>query len=424
MFLGRNWVVAIGAVVAVFCAYEPAEAQSSDEPPTHAPVQVGPLVLLPAIQVSNFGYDSNVFNRDQKDKPISDYTAIANPAVDGWIRMPRVRLTAHSQLDYYYFKQLTTLRAFDTDNRVRAEVPLNRLTPYVRGTFVNTRHRVTLEIDALARHRDDLAVAGVDVRLTPKISAGAYVRRGQVKYEANSLYLGSDLATVLNHTSRGEGVDLNWGVTPYTTFTLEVQQGRDRFLLSPQRDSKSLWVSPVLEFKPLALISGRASVGFQRRTFITGVLPKFNGTVAQVDLQSTIRERARVSLSVHRELTYSYRLGVSDYLLTDVTGSIAQRLGDSWDVGASVGRGRVNYPTQILAVPLGTPAGTDTATAAPAPVVIPDETVITYGLDVGYKIGRTRVALNVQHRARQTDQTTLNRSYDRLRVGTTVTYTF
>ena len=174
-------------------------------------VQVGPLALAPVIRLTNFGHDSNVFNRTD-DNPQGDFTATLSPSVEAWLRLPRARLNGHSQFDFYYFKELTDLRAVDTDTTARVELPLNRLTPYVEGTIANTRHRQNLEIDAIARRRNDGVTAGAELRLTGKVSAGAYARRSRLEYEPNSLYLGTDLGRELNHKSAGEGVSGPMGV--------------------------------------------------------------------------------------------------------------------------------------------------------------------------------------------------------------------
>jgi hypothetical protein len=122
--------------------------------------------------LTNVGHDSNVFNRNENDNPQSDVTATLSPSLDAWLRMAHARANGRTQFDGYYFRQLTDLRAIDTDTSGHIEVPVNRVLAYATGSLTNTRHRQNLEIDSLARRRNDSVTAGIDVRLTAKVTAG------------------------------------------------------------------------------------------------------------------------------------------------------------------------------------------------------------------------------------------------------------
>ena len=71
-------------IVAAFVAGVslPVYAQSAI-PPTNPPLRIGPLALAPVLDVTNFGHDSNVFNQNQIEHPVSDVTAQVSPSVDG-----------------------------------------------------------------------------------------------------------------------------------------------------------------------------------------------------------------------------------------------------------------------------------------------------------------------------------------------------
>ena len=65
--------------------------------------------------------------------------------------------------------------------------------------------------------------------------------------------------------------------------------------------------------------------------------------------------------------------------------------------------------------------------SAPAGVVAtrtPDETVLTYTVNLGYNVGRIRIGGYVDHNQRDEDEPTLLRGYRRLRVGSSATYVF
>lgn len=391
-------VITIGSLV---CVTAPVVAQSSSDA-DDARIQLGAVALSPSFRLMNIGFDNNIF-RDA-ERSTGDITATVSPAVDAWVRLPRARVTAHTEWDYVYFNELSRLRSLDTVNSARVEVPLNRFTPYVAATLSNTRHRQTFEIDARARRKADGVLVGADLRLTSKTTVGVRTTRSNVEYEANALYLGSDLARLLNATGRGEGLSFRYALTPLTTVVLDAQRYRDRFEFSPDRDSDSFEVMPGVELKPLALVSGRAAVGFRKRSFLNQESAEFRGTVARVDLRYTLQGRTRFGIELQRDLEYSYRVERSQYILAALTASVAHRLSTAWDVEGRAGRSRLTYRQAAL--------GNDEA-----------ETVFNYAVDVGYRLRATRLGVHFRRGERQSEVSP-SREYQRFQFGSSLTYDF
>jgi hypothetical protein len=406
----RNTTLTLTMVILAIGVAGPAYAQSSD-PPNDAPFQAGPLVLAPVIRLTNVGHDSNVFNASEGQNPQSDITATLSPSVDGWLRMAHGRANGRTQFDAYYFKQLTGLRAIDNDTSGHIEVPVNRVLAYATGSFTNTGHRQTVEIDALPRQRNDALTLGADVRLTAKATVGLYTRRTSLHYEANSLYYGKDLSEVLNHNSTGEGVDLRYALSPLTTIGVGAERSGDRFDVARDRDSNNRRVDVKVLFNPRALISGSASYGVQSHKVLGGLAPNFSGSVAAADLSYALLGRTRFTVIAVRALEYSY-LDDTDYLRGGVNLIVTQRLGDSWDVGGSVGRDRLSYRRNSV---LSNTSGFSAS---------PDETVYGTSGNIYYNLGHTRIGVDVEYRQRLADEALAFRGYQRLRVGSIVTYAF
>jgi hypothetical protein len=411
MSLGRRGVaVTLVAAATLVGGARPVGAQPS-EAPANARLRFGPLALSPVVRLTNVGRDSNVFNLNQESDPKGDVTATAGSTVEAWLRLPRFAVSGRSQFDFYYFKKLSDLRALDSDNTARVELRLNRLTPYVAVMATSTRHRQNLEIDAVAKRRNKSVTAGADVRVGAKVSVGAYARTARLEYDANSLYLGTDLSRVLNYTSRAEGIGIRYVVTPFTTFTANVEQQRDRFEFSEIRNSDGSTVTTSVEFSPRALISGRASLGYRKSAFHSGDAPNFNGAVASGELLYTLLGRTRFAVGFRRQPSYSYIVERPEYVETAVGVSVTHRLGDAWDIGGSIDRGRLVYRQQ------------GGRTLQP---LIPSETVLTGGADVSYLTGRASVGFHVLHMARSTQALLPRRirGYERFRIGSTLTYGF
>jgi len=399
--------VLVGVITLIGSASGFAQTTPTADAPANPGLRVGPLALSPIVRLTELGYDSNVYNLSEDLRPVGDFVSTVSPALQAWFRFGRVRATGHSQLDMYYYRTLPSLRSVDTDNGAQVDLVLNRVRLFVGGSRLDTQRRQNFEIDAIAERVTDEATVGAEVHVTGKTSFTVSTHRTHLAYAPNSLYLGTDLGQALNHTAVGETVGLRYAITPLTLFGVEVVQDRARFESQFDRNSTELRITPSVEFSPFALVSGRASVGFYRRTF--SALAPQTGTSALVDLNYTLLGRTRFGISVNRKLEYSYLTVLYDYIEAGVTGSVTQRLGDSWELSGRLGRARLSYQSAATNV-----------TAAQ----VPGETVVTSGVDVGYNLRHTRIGLYVEHNQRDTDQSAPNRGYQRFRIGSSATYAF
>jgi hypothetical protein len=202
-------------------------------------------------------------------------------------------------------------------------------------------------------------------------------------------------------------VRFRYALTPLTTVGLDVEQDRNTFAGAAERDSDGSRVMSVFEFQPFALVSGRAQVGIRRRTFVDGSAPQFQGTVARVDLAYTLLGRTRFAVAGQRDLSYSYRADQRDYQQTGIQVSVTQRLGNAWEVVGTSGWFRLVYG-------LG---------GAGRPLESRKEDVVTYGIDLGYHLDRTRVGLQAARETR-TSGFSVDRDYARTRIASSVSYRF
>ena len=117
-------------------------------------VRLGPVGLDPVVRLSEFGYDSNVYNLTEDLRPVGDFAAKLSPSVDAALRSSHFRAAAHSQFDFYYFRKLPELRDNDSLNSAQLDLLLSRLTLFVAGRHESTRQRRNLEIDSIARRHN------------------------------------------------------------------------------------------------------------------------------------------------------------------------------------------------------------------------------------------------------------------------------
>jgi hypothetical protein len=263
--------------------------------------------------------------------------------------------------------------------------------------------------------------AGIGVRLTPKFSIETAGHIAELRFDGDTSLQGIRLQQTLNQETRGYSVAARHQLTPLTTVALRYEELEDLFEYSPERDSKSFRIMPGIEFKPRALISGSAYVGYREFTPKTnGALPKFSGLVARLGLSYTLLGSTTFGVTYSRDLTYSYELLQPFFINNGVGASVRRAIGRRFDVLVSADR--FEYAYENLQVP-------PTATDGPPviPVTLPTEqrvdTTWNYAGSVGYRVGNGRIGFGVAYWTRDSHQRAFH-SYDNLRFGTTVTYGF
>ena len=388
--------VAACIAVAVCCAARPVCGQ------TAAPRQAA-RVISPAIQITNLGWDDNVFRVNEADGPVGDYTATVSPSLAASIPLSRMQFTGAGRLDFNYFQRFDAIRSIDSDGRGTVAVLLGRLTPHVGGSWTNARQRLSFEIDFPVRFVERSWDAGVDINVSAKTSIGVMAGRSRVEYTGETAYLGSDLASLLGDTATVRGVSLRYALTPLTTLGAEFAQEHERLPHAPERNADGVRLTSFVQFRPLALVSGEARIGVRSRTFSDGNAPPFEGMVTRVDLSYTLLGRTRLTVRAQRDLSYSYRPGERDYLQTGTEGLVTHRIGTAWDIGGNVGRFNLLYGLSDRSARV--------------------ERVLSYGVDVGRTMFRSRVGFQVGRQTRSSDFSA-RREYEEMRISSSLTYRF
>ncbi len=394
---------------AVIVAVPVRAAAQSTEPPDES-MLVGPVAFVPVLELRSLGYDSNVFNEDVN--PRGDVSGSFVPSADYHLRMGRARLVGRTTVAFVYFQQFSGQRSIDVAQDVKFAVPMNRLTPYVSGTFLNTKQRPGLDIDLRARRIVIDLLAGLDLRLGGKTTLGASVSAAKESFAEQTIVEGVSLREQLTRRSETGVVQLSHALTPLTTISVAVEAERQTFSYDPSRDSTSFRIAPRVEFKPSALIHGSATVGYRSVTPSTPIVEPFSGLVAGVDLAYIFRGTTRIAVAGERDLVYSYRPAYPYYVLTAATLSLRQQLSGAWEMQATAGRQYLDYRQRLGFLP---PA----AIAAGSAV----STGYVYGGGLGYRLGpTTRIGADVSWSRR--DAGTVGRDFEGWRSGLSMFYGF
>ena len=386
-------------------------AERVDEVRREASGHVGPIYFTPQLHLKELGVDSNVFNA--AGDPKSDFTFTVGPRADVWIPVARRALfQVRAATDLVWYATYATERSIDPQFMGRSEVYIRRVTLFAEGEYLNTRERLNYEVDARARHVENNATAGVAVRLTPKFSVEVAGRMDETRFDADEELDGVRLQRTLDRKTTGYSVAGRHRLTPLTTIVVRYEGIEDEFRFSPLRDSRSVRVMPGVEFKPRALISGTAYIGYRRFTpSAANALPEFAGLVGQLGLSYTLLGSTTFGVSFARDLTYSYDEARPFFINTWLGASVRRALGRRFDALVSADRHRYAY-RDLLAQPV-IDLVRDPRT----------DTTWNYAAGIGYRIGNGRIGFGVSYWERESTTRVL-RDYDNLRFGTTLTYGF
>jgi hypothetical protein len=380
-----------------------------DEARKSARLHLGGVYLTPTVQIKEFGLDSNVFNA--AGEGASDFTATFSPGAD--IAVPfarRALITGHADTDLVYYQKYANQRSVNPNVSLRATGFFHRLSVFTEGTYLNTHQRVNQEIDARARRTDEGLQAGFDLRLLPKLSATMSGRIGRLDYAGDQFFRDVNLRESLAEDSRSVAVAIRYRATPLTTLVIRGDAGQERFLFATVKDTDSYRVMPGVELKPRALISGSAYVGFRRFQPLNPLVPEYRGAVAAASLRYLLQSATAFTLTIDRDVQYSFQELNPYYIGTGVGVGVRRQLAGSFDATAGVQRFQYAYQDLLTSpVHLETPRVDITR---------------NYSGDVGYRFGRKgRLGVGLSYWIRDSNRAT-EVAYSGLRFGSTVTYGF
>jgi hypothetical protein len=394
------------AIALASLATTPALAQyANNEPPSNARLRLGPLVVKPSVALTDFGIDTNVFN--ETHDPKQDVTATIEPQIETWLRAGPARLSTRSRSGMVYYQQYQGERSLNSDHEAKLEFLFGRMRPFVDASVLNSRQRPGYEIDTRAQRQEAGMSVGGRLRLAGDTWLDVAAHRSRVNFDADATFFGTELREVLNRDVERASAALRYPLTPYTSIVMLTDIQRDRFELSPDRDSESLRVLSGIELDARALVSGRAYAGYHRFDPLDGDMPSYRGVNASIDLVYTMLRSTKVAVRAERDVNYSMERTQPYYVLTGLNGSLTQAIVRQWDIRATWGRQQLDYRD---AGALGTRSGRV-------------DRVRSYGLGFGYRLNRDmRVGFDVNYYRRESDNA--GRQYEGVRTGTSVTYGF
>ncbi len=387
-------------------AVGPAVAQTAPGTVETARIRVGPIGLNPSISITNVGIDTNIFN-DAQD-PKEDVTATFRPQLEGIVRVRFATLRVTGAVEALYFKRYDYLRSAQPNGSANLEVRGNRASAFAAVNVSRTRQRTSFEIDDRPLQTQESLTVGGDVRLGGKTAIGLAASYAFSDLVQDPSEGSVSIGTALNRRQESATAFVRYDIAPLTTILVRADAQRDTFDTATFRNTRRLRITPGVEFKPFALFSGFASIGYSRMELVESFEPPLSNLFAAIDLGYTVRGRLRLGVQGTRDVFYSAQPDQPYYVTTGFTGSVSQALSPAVAVAVRAGRQRLDY-NQV-------PGLGSNAVAAGV------DTIESYGGGVVWRVRPDlQLGINADQQQRRTASSERN-GYRGLRAGAFLTF--
>ena len=359
--------------------------------------------LAPSVMLNDVGFDTNILSSAD---PRSDLTATLRGQIEPSGQIGPVVFRGKGGIDLAYFQQNATQRSVNGDGALTIELRSNRLVFHASGAALRTRESYPPEIDVPVRRSEVGIEGGATFRVTGKTSINGTVGWAQLAFDEGDQPFEWNLHETLDRTEDTLSIGARTAVTPLTTIVARADVQRDRFPLCPQRDTNDARIVGGVEFRPTALVGGKAHIGYRQLIARDPAQPSVSGVVASVDLTYTLLDAVRFGALLERDLGHSYSENARYFAFTGLRFSVTRRVTRAWDLTAMVSRGWLVYP----------------GIAGPSAGVDAEDQLLRYGGIVEYRLADTTIGLTAEYGQRRSGIGTYG--YDRLRVVSSIAHRF
>jgi hypothetical protein len=412
MSRSRIRILSAALPLLVMVSLSPALAADPPAAAPAAPPDTTRFVLAPSITLSDVGLDTNILTtaRDQK----RDATGNIKLELEPSLPFGRARLSGKLAARGAWFRQYAEQRSLDSDDSMKLEVRLNRLTAHASGSYLHAHDRFDPEIFVRTLRTETAIEAGSDFNVSRRTNLGVALQQSSVAFEVTTVALDARLREALNRNTSSLATWMRSALTPLTTVAVIVDTEREHFDFMPERDATSVKAVGGLEFKPAALVDGKVFAGYRAFSSVGDDDSNGRGFAGSLDLGYTLASRVRIGVEAERDFAHSFRLASPYYVFTRLNNTVTARI-ESWEIRAVAGREWLDYgkggAAAVLAIPEADQVLFDTGAAL--------DKMFRYGGGATYRLRPgTSIGLDVNYFRFHTGET--NRNYDRLQVVSSV----
>jgi len=273
-------------------------------------LKFGPFRVLPALRLSNLGFDDNVYYRTAEKKPVGDYTGTASPEIKVYLLAGRsLILSLADNPEYLYYVKEDRLRTFTNSFVPGARLRLfNRFVLSGEYHFQKHTRRVFSEFSRLVTDTVKGTTAGFFYETPRGTSIGFSGTIDRFLYEDIVLPdYEARLSRSLNRKEKTGNFELYYRVFSGSYFFTKVGSTTYEFEhpSSRWRNSRSFQISSGIRFPFMGRARGTLSLGY--KNFIPGAAGRksFSGLIADTNLDFRLR-RIGLRFGLGRGNHFSY----------------------------------------------------------------------------------------------------------------------
>jgi len=311
-------------------------------------LRVGPVRLVPVFRLSDAGYDSNVYFREEGSGAVGDATATLSPELRGyWLIGSSIILSATENPEYLAFAREKSLRAFT--NSVSAGLRWLLLRRFSLSAEYHALSHVRRSLSELDRRIRDTATGATGGLFFETARGTAFGFAGTVddfRYKDVASGIPDDIyGRMLDRREASAAVELHYRV--FSASSLFATVGVTRYDFSnPEsawRDGSSFQAWGGFRFPLSGRARGAVRIGWKSfRPDVPDRKP-FAGFVAATDVAFRLG-RLGVTLGLDRDNAFSYNESAFYYVDTRARAGVSLYIAEFLRLDGGVQYGTISYP--------------------------------------------------------------------------------
>jgi len=283
-----------------------------------ARLRLGPLRIIPEFRLSEVGYDSNVYFREEGSEVIPDFTATLSPEVRGyWLVGSSVIVSVTENPEVLFYAQEKELRTFTNSYSTGLRMLVLRSFSLDADYHVLSHvRRATSELDQRIRDTATGAGAGFFFETPRGTAVGLTGSFDDFRFKDVTLDVPDDIyARALDRRETTAAAEFYYRVFSRSFFFATAGWTRYEFIFpeSAWRDASSFEVSGGIRFPLLGRARGTLALGWKSFRPKSQERQPFSGLVAATDVAFRLG-RLGVTLGYIRDNAFSYNESAYYYI--------------------------------------------------------------------------------------------------------------
>jgi len=266
--------------------------------------RIGPVYLTPRIRIGNIGVDTNVLYTPTDRR--ADVMASGGPALEMVLPVvDDVQFLVSGGTNYLYFVRTSSQRRLVSDGRAELRARGVRTSVAVRGDYIETFARPSLEVDRRVASTEARAAVEFRRRLFGRVRLALEGTASSNEIAEGQEFLGADLHRTLSREALSALASIEYALTPRTRLRVRGRWEGARFPLDHTRDGDQVLAAAGIETDAGTLIAGHAEAGVHaHRHRATGQVER-GSFYASVDATWRISRGLRVGGGYLRDMPYT-----------------------------------------------------------------------------------------------------------------------